>query len=129
MDILNINFYCFWYLKQAATKPFKCAAILYWLLSAQFLFRSHDFFFNWKIGCQSTCPQDFINLAQVFLTQQNNLCESDQHSNGFVAHCMAQIEGLQCAATITLYHTTYKIQSISMWCRDHQPSMYDAFET
>ena len=30
--------------KQAATKPFKCAAIWYWLLSAQFLFRSHDFF-------------------------------------------------------------------------------------
>ena len=48
------------------------------------------FFLNWKIGCQSTCPQDFINLAQVFLTQQNNLCESDQHSNGFVAHCMVE---------------------------------------
>ena len=45
------------------------------------------FFLNWKIGCQSTCPQDFINLSQVFLTQQNNLCESDQHLNSFVAHC------------------------------------------
>ena len=35
VDILNINFYCFWYLKQTATKSFKCAAILYLLLSAQ----------------------------------------------------------------------------------------------
>ena len=52
----------------------------------------------------------------MFLTQQNNLCESDQHSNSFVAHCILP-------ALVTIFRTSsHHLMTISLTLLFKQPS-------